>query len=418
MLPSSAQQGVRGMTPVHHQRKTCRLCGSRDLSKVLDLGSMPPANAFTKPLEGPPVKAYPLALYFCNACSLAQLLDVVHPEVLFTTYHYATGSSPQLQKHFADYAQKRILPLVTKEDLVVDIGGNDGTLLNFVKDHARVMNFDPASNVRDNTTIPNHVAFFSFKVAKSVIRHIGKATVITANNVLAHVDDPIDLLGGVHELLSDKGTFICEVHWVRHLLDAGCYDHIYHEHLCYYSLHNLRRAMAMVGLKIFRVEIVQTQGESLRIFACKDGREPSTSVEYILNREIESDIAKCSTFERFAERVKQSKHVLRELLGDLKISGASIVGYGAPAKGNTLLNFCGIGNKTLDYLTDTNPIKQHKLSPGMQIPVMLPERLYDDEPDYALLLAWNFTESILRNEQELRDNGTKFIIPIPALTVV
>jgi hypothetical protein len=366
----------------YHRRTTCRCCKNGDLTQVLDLGLMPPANAFLKREDFDAEKRYPLTLAYCRDCALIQVPDVVDPSVLFNSaYAYETGVSVPMVEHFKRYAEEAVFPLVSKDDLVVDIGGNDGTLLSF-----------------------------------------GHAKVITANNVLAHVDDVVDFLRGVRHLLADDGTFIFEVHWVKDLLDRTGYDQIYHEHLCYFSLYSLTRMLDAAGLEIFDAEIVPMHGRSLRVKACKSRVEcvkgATQSYHDILAAELVAGLDKADPYIAFGHRVEAKRHVLRDLLYDLKDGGAVIIGYGAPAKGTTLLNYCGIGPETLDCVVDTSPLKQGRYVPGVHVPVVGPELLDSDRIDYVLLLSWNYADYILEKEKELRDAGTKFILPFPEISVV
>lgn len=404
------------------RRATCRICNGTNLVQVLDLGSMPPANAYLKKdALTKPEGSFPLALHFCKTCSLAQVLDVVNPEVLFKDYHFLTGASAPSVKHFDEYANGVIKPFITsKDDLVVDIGGNDGVLLSFVKDWARVLNVDPAGNLAsfsEEKGVPFYQAFFTSQTADDLLMKYGKASIITANNVFAHTDPIRDVFEGIGKFLNDKGTFIFEVHWNKHLVEEGAFDQIYHEHLCFYSLHAAKYLVEASGMKVLDVQIVPTQGLSLRIYVGKNG-DVKSSVDEILKVEEEAGLTDVETFLAFGNKVSSNKEKLKLLLKRLKEEGKHIVGYGAPAKGNTLLNFYHIGPDVLDYLTDTTPLKQGLYSPGMRIPIVPPERLLEETPDYALLLAWNYKGAILEKERGLREKGVKFIITVPEVEIV
>lgn len=404
-----------------HKTK-CRVCEGSDLVKILDLGHMPPANAYLKKEDlEKPESSFPLVLYFCRTCSLAQLLDVVNPEILFKNYHFLTGASSPSVEHFRKYAEEVIRPLITSpEDLVIDIGGNDGVLLSFVKDYARVLNVDPADNLAslsEEKGVPFYSAFFTSQTADDLIAKYGKAKVVVANNVFAHTDPLRDVFKGVAKLIGEDGVFICEVHWQKHLLEEGAFDQIYHEHLCFHSLHALKHLVESAGMKIYDAHIVPMQGRSLRIFVAKD-RTPTSNVARILAEERQAGLIDEAAHRSFAENIEAEKQELLALLKELKSAGKKIVGYGAPAKGNTLLNYYRIGPDVLDYLTDTTPLKQGLYSPGMHIPIVSPERLLTDTPDYMLLLAWNFKDMILRQEKALREKGVKFIITIPTVEII
>jgi hypothetical protein len=403
-------------------KTTCRICGGADLTEVLNLGDTPPANAYLRKEDlDKTEKSFPLVLYFCRNCSLIQLLDVVDPQILFSNYHFLTSASLPSVMHFKKYAEEVVLPLITSpQDLVVDIGGNDGSLLSFVKDRARVLNVDPADNLAsmsEEKGVPFYPAFFTSKTAEDIVASHGTARAVTANNVFAHTDPLRDVFSGVANLIGDDGVFIFEVHWAKHLLDEKCFDQIYHEHLCFHSLHALKHLVESVGLHIYDVEVVPMQGQSLRVFADKR-RVPTVRVADLLREEKAAGLTDESTHRAFAETVQTNKQTTLSLLRDLKAKGKKIAGYGAPAKGNTLLNFYGIGPETIDYLTDTTPLKQGLYSPGMHIPIVSPRQLYLDTPDYVLLLAWNFKDAILAKEKELREKGVKFIITVPDVQIV
>jgi C-methyltransferase C-terminal domain/Putative zinc binding domain/Methyltransferase domain len=403
-------------------KDTCRICGGKDLVQILDLGSTPPANAYLKKEDlEKSERSFPLALYFCRNCSLAQLLDVVHQDILFKDYHFLTSASAPSVEHFRKYAEEAIRPLIASpNDLVVDIGGNDGVLLSFVKDYARVLNVDPADNlapISEANGVPFYPAFFTSQTADEIRAAYGKAKVVVANNVFAHTDPLQDVFKGVAKLIGDEGTFIFEVHWAKHFVEEGAFDQIYHEHLCFHSLHALRNLIESASMNIFDVQIVPMQGRSLRVFAAKD-RLPTANVERVFAEERAAGLTDESTYHSFAQKIKENKQKLLALLRQLKAAGKKIVGYGAPAKGNTLLNYYGIGPDILEYLTDTTILKQGLYSPGMHIPIVSPDILRTDTPDYVLLLAWNFKDSILEKEKELRARGGKFIVTVPEVEVI
>ncbi len=400
----------------------CRICLGTDLVQILDLGSTPPANAYlSKAQLALPEKSFPLALYFCRTCSLAQLLDVVNPEILFKDYHFLTGASAPSVEHFKEYANDVLRPLVqSPEDLVIDIGGNDGVLLSFIKDEARVLNVDPADNlapISEERGVPFYPAFFTSATADDILAKYGNAAVVVANNVFAHTDPIRDVFEGVAKLIGEEGTFVFEVHWAKHLVEEGCFDQIYHEHLCFYSLHAAKHLVEATGMKIFRVEIVPTQGQSLRVYVAKN-REQETSVDEILAQEVAAGLTGEEAYVAFATHVQENKEKVLAILRDLTREGKKIVGYGAPAKGNTLLNYYGIGTETLEYLTDTTSLKQGLYSPGMHVPIVSPDRLKTDTPEYLFLFAWNFKDAILEKEKELREKGVKFIVTVPEVEII
>ena len=402
----------------------CRVCGNQHLYKFLELGPQPPANAFLTEKQFSDEQYYPLDVYFCPRCGLVQLTDVVDPKVLFKDYAYFTGkSSKTMQLHFKKLATKltkryRLKP----RDLVVDIGGNDGTFLKNFK--CRTLNIDPATNVVEEAVkngVDSICAFWDAKLALRVLNKYGKAKIITATNVFAHVNNLYDFMAGISLLLADDGTFVVEVPHFLNLYKNNEWDTIYHEHLSYFLLEPLLTISERFRLGLFKVEQLPVHGGSIR---CYIGQIWSSlgwlppSVAKLYDKEWKLKLYEPETYKTFANKVKKTKNELVTLLTKLKKSGKRIVGYGAPAKGNTLLNYCGIGNDILDYLTDTTPYKQGRYSPGTHIPVVSPEFFHEDSPDYALMLPWNYKKEILEKEKEFIKNGGKFIVPIPNPTIV
>lgn len=403
------------------KRTTCRSCGGDHLTPILDLGAMPPANAYVEPADiDKPEAIFPLTLSLCEDCFLLQTPDVVDPEILFKNYHYSTAASGPMVAHFQAYAENAIRPFILGgADLVVDIGGNDGVLLGFAKSFARVLNVDPADNLSEMSEskgAPFYPAFFSFDVAKKVVAEYGHARVATANNVFAHIDGINDVFKGVAHLIGDEGVFICEVHWAKNLLDEACFDQIYHEHLCFYSLHALKAVIERAGMRVFDVEIVPTQGQSLRVFAAK-GRPEKEAVRRTLETEKAAGLLDIERYRTFAAVVERNRAEALALIASLKAEGKRIIGYGAPAKGNTLLNYYGLDARSIEYLTDSTPAKQGLFSPGAKIPIYPPEETQKRPPDYVLLLAWNYKDAILRNESALREKGVKFFVTTPKVSI-
>jgi len=380
----------------------CRACASADLTTLFNLGIQPPANAYLASLDEPEVR-YPLALAFCRACGLAQLRDP-QPPALYRNYRYLTGASAAARQYWADYAEQAIAPRVAGGDLVIDIGGNDGTLLAQINPGIRRINVDPAANLAEmNETkgiefVPQAL---DQDLAEDIVENYGPARVVCANNVLAHTDAPAALLRAIATLLGEEGTLIAEVHWAHHLITAGCWDQIYHEHACYYSLGSFIPMLLACGLQLDHAQVVPSQGQSLRLFctvlkSIQDFYcDMPTAVARLLEQERAADLDREDIWQELATQAYATQIELVNLLTKLKHQGKRIVGYGAPAKGNTLLNFCHIGTSILDYLTDTTHMKQGLYAPGTRIPIVHPARLKQESPDYALLLAWNHREAIL-----------------------
>lgn len=406
----------------YYRRTTCRICNSTNLKKFLDLNSTPLANALVdKKNLGKMERKFPLTVYFCQNCSLVQVSDVVHPKILFSDYYFITSASSPSIDHFKKYASEISKKFVkSQKDLMVDIGGNDATLLNELKNDCKVLNIEPAKNISQISKkkgVETINDFFSKALVEKIIKKYGQANIVTANNIIAHTDTVRTLFEGVKKLLTNDGVFIFETHWVRNLVGEGGFDQVYHEHLCYYSLHALKHLVDSVGLSIFDVKTVPIQGESIRVYVSKN-RKPLPSVKKFLDREKKLELNDFKIFSHFSNKVLENKDKTLKLLADLKKKGKKIAGYGAPAKGSTLLNFYGIDKNTIDYVIDTTSIKQGLFMPGVHIPIYHPDKLYESKPDYVLLLAWNYADAILEKEKELRKKGVKFIIPVPKVRIV
>lgn len=410
------------MTSQYSQTKKCRICGGKKLEVILDLGKTPPANAFLSKKDLKKKEAhFPLVLVFCNKCSLVQLGHSVDPKILFQNYHYNTGASKPLVDHFTSMAEELSKKyLNSKNDLVVEFGSNDGVLIGVLKNKCRVLGVDPAKNVvklAHERGVKTIIDYFDERSAKNITNEFGQAKIIVANNVFAHIDDIHEVLAGVNILLHNSGYFIFECHWVGNLIGRGGFDQIYHEHLFYYSLHSLQILLATIGMVIEDVKLMPIHGESLRVYARKSG-ESNLAVKEFLKHEKEIGLIKKETYKNFGKKVELNKNKLRNLLKTLKKLGKTIVGYGAPGKSTTLLNFFKIGPEILDFITDTTLAKQGTYTPGTHIPVVHPKILIEKKPDYILLLSWNYADTILKKEKQLREKGVKFIIPVPEVRIV
>lgn len=404
------------------QKKECRICGNRRLTPVLDFGVQPPANGFLRKSEiRRKEPRFPLAAQFCQECSLLSLRHVVNPRLLFRGYRYQTGASAPLVAHFEEETEMIAWRFIrSKNDLVVEFGSNDGALLAVLKEKCRVLGVDPAKNLALlawRKGVPTISAFFGEKTARHIQEKYGKAKVIIANNVFAHIDDVHDAMRGVSALLAPDGVFISESHWVGNLIGEGGFDQLYHEHLSYYSLHALAELARMHGLVVTNAELFPIHGASIRVSMRKKGH-PDMTVCRLLAREKKLGLTKISVFHKFARKAEETRIRLRRLIRGLTRAGKRVAGYGAPAKGNTLLNYCGLGAREIAFITDTTSSKQGLYTPGMHIPVVSSERLRRNPPDYLLLLAWNYADTILQKEKTLRAKGVKFIIPALKVRVV
>jgi len=392
----------------------------------LSLGRMPPANAFlTAEQLTEPEMTFPLDVCLCTKCALVQLKDVVDPELLFENYVYASSTSPSFRAHFQSFAEHVYRRFrLDARSLVIDVGSNDGILLKPFKElGARTLGVDPAENLARQATeagIDTLPIFFGIKAAKIIAETRGKAHIVTANNVFAHVDDLDSFVQAVRAVLREDGIFIFEVPYLADLLTKNLFDTIYHEHLSYFSLRPLLYHFQKQEMQILDVQRVDSHGGSLRVFVrnADSGQENEDSIRKFLNLEEELLIYSFKTWQGFSDRVQHNREKFRNLLHELKSAGKRIAGYGAPAKGNTLLNYFGITRKDLEYIADDSPLKQNLFTPGSHIPVFSPDRLSVDRPDYVLILAWNFADSIMARLSSFRSSGGKFILPVPSPEVI
>ncbi|OGG51686.1 hypothetical protein A3C18_03420 [Candidatus Kaiserbacteria bacterium RIFCSPHIGHO2_02_FULL_54_11b] len=409
------------MSFVH--KTQCRICKGEDLVRFLSLGEHPPVDNFTDKAHIENEKRYPLDVYFCRQCNLVQLLDVVTQEELFhQNYAYFSSASAPLVEHFKSYAEDLKKDFLQKNDLVVDIGSNDGILLQFLTGTCRVLGIEPSANVAEAARkkgIETIDGFFTVEMAKNIVAKYGKAKVVTANNVFAHIDDIDEIVSAVQTLLTDDGVFVSESHYLLDLISKREFDTVYHEHLCYYSVKPLMYLFERFGMEVFDVRRVDVHGGSIRVYARKKSGKPhNPSVAMMLQLEEEAGLHGPLRFSGFQKEVDAIRGELVSLVRGFSKEGKTVTAYGAPAKGNTLLNFCGFTAADLKYVTDTTPQKIGLLTPGSHIPVVSPLILTTETPDYILLLAWNYREFILKKEEALRERGAKFIIPIPEVEIV
>ena len=404
-----------------HKRKTCRVCGNSSLRLVLSLGSQPLANAFLRSPEELAAEArYPLDVYLCETCSLVQLLDVVDPGVLFSHYLYLTGASETMERHHAAYADTLVRMLALEsDDLVVEVGSNDGSLLgHFQRRGLQVLGIEPAANIAELANkrgIRTLSRFFSPSTAADVRQAHGEAKAVLANNVLAHVDDLRGFVEGCMYLLNPTGLLVVEVPYLRRLIEKLEYDTIYHEHLCYFSVAALARLFEQVDLSVIGAAEVPVHGGSLRLYIGRRehyGAHGREALELLKTEQAEG-LASERTLGGFAKRVAKHRQAITRLLHDLAGQGQTLAGYGAPAKATTLLNHCGIGPSELPYLVDKNPWKVGRYQPGTGIPVLGVETLLEREPDYVLILPWNLQGEVVEQQREYAQRGGRFIVPLP-----
>jgi len=368
---------------------------------------------------------YPLDVAVCPSCSLVQLLDSVSPEALFRDYIYVTGTSDTIRQHNAAYAAAVVERLgLGPGDLVVEAASNDGSLLHAFQAHGvRVLGVEPARNIAaqaEATGIETLPEFFSPEVAREVRARHGPARAILANNVLAHVPDPCGFLRGAADLLADDGMIYVEVPYLGEFLDRTEYDTIYHEHLSYFSVTALLELCQRAGLALVSVEHFPVHGGTIRLQAGPAARHPThgESALALAAREAARGWTSPDRYHAFAEEVARHRTELVGLLTGLQAARATVAGYGAPAKGNTLLNYCGIRPELLPYTVDKNPRKVGRYTPGTHIPVLAVDAVIARQPDYLLILAWNFAQEIMEQQDVYRRRGGRFIVPIPRPEIV
>ena len=413
-------------TPEIARRTICRVCGSADLEQILSLGAMPLANAFLRsPLEFASERSYPLDLYFCGTCALMQLLDVVRADIMFRHYLYVTGVSSTQVTHTSRHARALIERLgLGPKDLVVEIASNDGSLLRpFAAAGVKTLGIEPARNLAADAAangIETVAEFFTHALGRRVRAERGPARVVIANNVLAHVDEVRDFLAGCSELIADEGIISIEVPYVGDLIERVEYDTIYHEHLSYFSIASLLRAAEATDLAAVSIDRLPVHGGSLRLTLSRSQSGHAPEVRALESDERRAGLAGIARYRQFACEVLESRAAFLSLLERLTGEGRRIAGYSAPAKGNTLMNFCGIDDRFIRYTVDKSPRKVGLYTPGAHIPVREVSALYAPEtrPDYVVILAWNISEEVMQQEHAFLDSGGRFIIPIPRPQVI
>lgn len=408
----------------------CRCCETTDLLPILSLGHMPLANALlTQEQMVLPEETFPLDLVFCPQCALVQITETVSPEKLFREYVYFSSFSDTVLKHARQVTDNLIERCgLTASSLVVEVASNDGYLLNnYQKRGIPVLGVEPARNiakVAEEQGVPTICEFFGAELAKQLRLQGHAADVIHANNVIAHVADLQGVVEGISILLKENGVAIIENHYVKDLVDHTEFDSIYHEHLCYYSATSFRNLFARHGLILVDAERLSIHGGSLRVyFQRADGphsleKQGEQRVLALLDEEQFWGVHDFSFYKDFGKRVQRLKNNLLKLLHDIKADRKHIAVYGASAKSTTLLNYFGIGADVLDFVVDRSSVKQGLYTPRTHLPILAPQALLEQQPDYVLLLTWNFADEILEQQAEYRRRGGSFIIPIPELKVV
>ena len=404
----------------------CRSCGGFEGQTVIDLGQQPLANAFVSPDAADQVDPqHPLHARVCATCLLVQVDEVVSAEQIFGTYPYFSSYSTSWVEHarrFAHDAIKRVG--LGADSQVVEIASNDGYLLqHFIERGIPVRGVDPAANVvkvARRNGVPTECVFFGLDTARRLVDQGHAADLIVANNVLAHVPDLHDFVAGLKTLLKPGGVLAVEFQHLLPLIELCAFDTIYHEHYCYFSLFVVRDILARAGLRVFDVEQLATHGGSLRVWAVHDDdrqHPPQASVDIVHSLEGEAGLLALDGYAGFDTRVREVRTALRNFLTATKQAQESVVAYGAAAKGNTLLNYCGVDSSLVRFVVDRNPHKQHLSLPGSRLEVRPVEDLVDARPDYVLILPWNLKDEIVRSLPEVAGWGGRFVVPIPTTVV-
>ena len=408
-------------------RRGCLSCGTALQHTFVDLGMSPLCESYVpKERLNEAEPFYPLHVYVCDQCFLVQLEEYVSPEAIFTEYAYFSSYADSWVEHMRRYADMITQRLsLTRDSLVVEVASNDGYLLqHFVEKGIPVLGVEPAANVARVATakgIPTLVQFFGEETAREMVAGGLRADLICGANVLAQVPRPNDFVKGLQLLLKPGGVVTIEFPHLLRLMAENQFDTIYHEHFSYFSFLSAERIFAAQGLTVFDVEELPTHGGSLRLYArhAEDTARPVTSrARELRQREIEAGIWRLETYARFGEQVKETKRRLLEFLIEVKRHGKTVVGYGAPGKGNTLLNYCGVRTDFIDFTVDRSPYKQGKFLPGTRIPIHHPDRIRETKPDYVLILPWNFKDEFVEQMAFIRDWGGRFVVPIPEASIL
>ncbi|MDH3379918.1 MAG: class I SAM-dependent methyltransferase [Gammaproteobacteria bacterium] len=410
-----------------HLEPQCRFCGTPLKHTFADLGMSPLANSYVPVAKANAMEPfYPLHAYACTSCWLVQLQMYETGEHIFSNYAYFSSFSDSWLAHAKEYTEKmRERYGLTAKSLVVEIASNDGYLLQYFKGAGvPVLGIEPAANCAEAAVakgIPSIVKFFGEITARELVAEGKQADLLLGNNVLAHVPDLNDFVKGMKIALKSSGVITMEFPHLQRLVEESQFDTIYHEHFSYFSFTTVEKVFAHHGITLFDVDELPTHGGSLRIYGRHDedaSKPVSLHVSELRERESRLGYTTLDLYRSFSEKIKEVKRNLLEFLIDAKRRGNTIVGYGAPAKGNTLLNYCGVRTDMIDYTVDRSPHKQNHLLPGIRIPIYAPEKIRETRPDYVLILPWNLRHEIIEQMTYIREWGGKFVIPIPEVTVV
>jgi hypothetical protein len=406
------------------EKLTCHNCSHPLEDTFLDLGTSPLCEEFVKPEQiNRGQQIYPLHAYVCRNCLLVQVAEYVPPETIYSDYHYFSSYSDSWLQHASDYVDLMIDGDgygINHDNFVVEIASNDGYLLQYFKNREiPILGVEPSENaarIAIEKGIPTKKIFFGNKTAERILKQYQPANLIIGNNVLAHVPRINDFIEGLDVLLDDKGIMTFEFPHLMQLMENNQFDTIYHEHFFYFSLIAVNTIFNQHGMKIFNVQELDTHGGSLRIFVTREENENygvSQAVERLISTEKAKGYLDIEMYKSFDRHVRRTKRDILKLVIDLKEQGKTIAGYGAPGKGNTLLNYCGIRRDMIDYTVDRNPNKWGYYLPGSLIPIFAPDKIKETKPDYVFILPWNLKDEIMQQMDHVREWGGKFIIPIP-----
>ena len=402
---------------------SCRVCKGHNLEIYLDLGNMPLVNSLEKP-QGLKKDKFPLAVNFCHDCSLSQLTISVNPKILFSDYPYRSSVSNEFGRHCDDLANELNEEKLQRGDLVVDLASNDGYLLEFFQKRGnKVLGIDPAKNlveIANKKGIKTLEEFWNYETSQKVLDEFGSPRLITAFNVFAHVPEIQSFTKGVKNLLGPNGYFIIESPHVQNLVENSEFDTIYHEHVSYLSAKAVKTLMDNNGLRIAKIKKFPIHGGSIRFYIeHAEGKDTSDgSLEKTLEEEEEKGIHSIKVYKEINKNAEKIKKDLVTLLKDLNGNSKKICAFGASAKGNILLNYCGLDNSLVDYVFDDTPEKQGFIFPGTKIPIVSRNNFEKIKPDYLILLAWNFAKELIKKTEDFRVNGGKYIIPIPQVSIL
>lgn len=401
---------------LYKSRINCALCNSINLTKILELAKTPPANELL--LTKSDQELIPLSLLFCEECAHIQLKEIVSPERLFRKYLYVSGTSPVFVRHFEEAAKNIIRKTdISKNDLIIEIGSNDGTLLNAFKNegYTNILGVDPAKDIAETASqngIPTIPEFFNRDVGNKILQKDGKAKLILANNVFAHSENLIEIAHEVSALLDSDGYFIFEVSYLLDVIEKLLFDTIYHEHLSYHAVKPLVKFLKNEGLHLFHVERIDTHGGSIRCFASKKYIECSLDLQKLIVTEEKKKLFTHNIYKEFLDRIHIQGNLLKQKISLLKKNNKTICGFGAPAKLTTLMYAFNLNAKDFEFIIDDSKFKQGLYTPGKHIPIVSSKRLYEEDIDVCIVFAWNFYDSIIKKHSKWNMNGKIFINPI------